>query len=331
MAKTGALSGRSERVERKLDEYGAKWTYREKVPVTEFDVQAGLRNQARMGKPLRDDVVTRYREGMKAGQKFPAVVACRKKGGDRLLVSADGNHRIVVAQELGKTLDVYELDPETPTTTLMRLTYALNADHGLPTSDEDRIQQALHLIEIGLSARDAAHELVLPVTRVEAERRKADANARVVEMGVNIRDWEALQPAKRVALSTITTDEGLAGAIKLARQAGLSMEGDNGIKDLVRDMNKSRSVAKQNEVLRTYREIHQDVIANGGAALRKTTGKRESSPRSILARSIGTLRTLPAPELVAARYTEIERPDAIKAVNETIETLQAVRDALLNS
>jgi hypothetical protein len=326
MPQKSALSGRSERVERKLDEYGVKWTYREKVSVSEFDVAAGLRNQARMGKPLRDDVVTRYREGMKAGQKFPAVVAGRKKAGDRLLVNADGNHRTVVARELGKTLDVYELDPETPTTTLMRLTYALNADHGLPTSDEDRIQQALHLIEIGLSARDAAHELVLPVARVEAERRKADANARVVEMGVNIRDWEALQAPKRIALSSITTDEGLAGAIKLTRQADLGMDD---LKALVSDMNKSRSVAKQNEVLRAHREIHQDTIANGGMAMRQTVGKRESSPRSILARSMGILRTMPAPELVAARYTETERPDAVKAVDETIAILQAVRNALL--
>ena len=61
-------------VEKWLDERGVRWRFDPEVPLSDIDVETSLRNQARLGEPVHQETVDTYKEAMKNGDPFPALL-----------------------------------------------------------------------------------------------------------------------------------------------------------------------------------------------------------------------------------------------------------------
>lgn len=320
--KTRSEPGRSQTVEEWLDSHGVPWTFLGPVDLEEFDLEKGLRNQARLGKPLHEDTVSHYVEDMKNGDVFPGVVAVREKV-SRKLVNVDGNHRAAASRLLSRPLATYEIQDVDPQMIVL-LTFEANTRHGLPTSEEERLHHALWLVDNGMSIRDAAARLGLRGDLISRERAKAEANRRAVDAGIPYREWEALNNGVKVRLQVISTDEGFSAATRLATQAGLGTED---VVKLVGDVNKSRSAAQQVEIVSAHRQVHAEKIAAGGGVFDPKQGKRQMSARTRYASTVGMIGVLPPADAITERFQEVEVPDQIVKIDKAIARLTEVRTA----
>lgn len=101
---------RSLQAEQLLESEGATFR-RESRPITDFDLAAGLLNQARE-RPLIDELVEAYTLMLEDGLEAPAVIAYTNNQGR--LVAMDGNQRLHAAKaHKDTTIDCYIVDVET--------------------------------------------------------------------------------------------------------------------------------------------------------------------------------------------------------------------------
>lgn len=322
-----AAAGRDIGIETFLDGEGVPWTFVEQMPLGNFDLEKGLRNQARLGTPLKESTVARYVEFGRNGDVFPAVIAAEDKTGK--LIPVDGNHRLEKDKRLKRTyVPVYVI--KAPPATLVRLTFLANNRNGLPLSEDDAMAHALHLIENGMSIRDAAASLGLGVAAVSRENSRAQANLRAVKYGVPLRDWEALSTHTRNKLNTIKTDEGFAAATRLYRSAGMT---EKELVDLIHQMNTTASAEEQVAAVATARDVYAERIRAGGAKMARGKGKAGvDSPRAAFASLLGFSGRLPEdPGAIVARYNEVEWDEVVEKLDTTIKRLQAVRRTFIDA
>ena len=60
--------------EQALTKQGVSFTYLERVELDEINIAKGLANQARLLKPLDEELVEQYALAMKEGDSFPPLV-----------------------------------------------------------------------------------------------------------------------------------------------------------------------------------------------------------------------------------------------------------------
>lgn len=170
---------RDPRIEQYLAAQSVDYTYVPEVLITDFDLKASLRNQARLTGALNKDTVTEYALAMIDGVDFPAVVTHRPNGLDVLI---SGNHRIHAAIEAEvQAFDVYRVHTADPFI-LERLTRSANSIEGMRPSRKESIAQAVYLVENRkMTATAAAKELHLPVQAVRNALNTAKARRRIPE------------------------------------------------------------------------------------------------------------------------------------------------------
>ncbi len=143
--------------------------------------------------------------------EFPPIIA---NGKPNKLVMADGNHRLEGAIRSKKPVRTYHII-DTPSETILSIMYERNAKHGLKTSEEERIQQALNLIERGMDIPTAAAVTSLPkrvLTKASAQR---TADLRFLEAGLPAALVDKIsEPIKR-RLAQVYTDEGFIPLVHL--------------------------------------------------------------------------------------------------------------------
>lgn len=313
--------GRREEVEAWLEGWHVSWSHLGKVPVSEFDFERSLRNQARLGDPVDQEYVDRYAEAMRAGAEFPAVTVWQAKDGRYVII--DGNHRLIAAREAHYELAVYLVSARPQTITAM--TFEANVRHGKATSEEERVHHALYLIDNGMPKREAAQRMSVGVNKINKASLNIDALRRADGAGINRKDWESLPEASRNRLSMLHTDEALAAAVKLVIDAGLQT---TDVFDLVSMVNDSRSSTRQLAIIKAqraaYSERIQDVMT--GSAPRK--GKRVRSPKAALAISLGQTLSMPEPSIIVDTLGPAEREEYLPKVSAAIKSLTALRTAL---
>jgi len=133
---------------------GTHWNYLEEVPLSEFDIDTSLANQARLGAPLNQEAVLKYACDMLDGAAFPAIIAYRKNA---KLVIIGGNTRLHAAIEAKrKTIDCYVVTITDPLT-LHLLTVRDNTIEGRPQTKEENLEHAKSLVASGaFSVNEAA-------------------------------------------------------------------------------------------------------------------------------------------------------------------------------
>lgn len=243
------LEGTDQAIETWLADKGVEFSFVRNVSPGNFDAERSLENQARMGAPLKEEVVERYIAALKAGNVFPPVVAFRLPNGK--LEILDGNHRRAAHAELGMGLDVYIVAPDTQPAMRSLLTFEANTKHGLPSSVEDRMHHALYMVANGKSVSEASKIFSVPLHTLQKEVTKQNATIRAEENEIPLAKWQTLPAGVQLKLNGISTDDGFAAAVLLAVDARLSTQA---VSDLVRQLNKSRSAKTQLGIVKQWRE-----------------------------------------------------------------------------
>lgn len=307
---------RDPRIEKWLDDHGVTYGL-VTLDLSTIDRETSRHNQARF-KALDENVVIQYAEATARGDVFPAIVVYRV--GDRYLV-IDGNHR-TAAFDLNDRNDAvaYVVDDPSPAQ-VTTLTFEANTRHGLPTSQDERIQQAIYLIELGsISQIQAATMLSVPlgVLKHAYERYKADQRL----SGLGLKRIERIPQTTRVRLGNLRSDVVLREMFQLTIDAGLRTE-DVGA--LVKEINALRSEKEQLGVVARERETRS-------GSIKATAGGRVPIPQQVitLQRVTSTLnRASPKGLAEALKHVPPEmRGDIIRACSSSVDVLMKVMQDL---
>lgn len=311
-----------------LDEMGIPYTVRKNVALSEIDTDASLRNQARLG-DLTESAVGTYFEALKAGKVLPPLIGSLSGAGK--IVIRSGRHRHEALVRLERPIPkIYICDPATPKNRLYELTALANVGpgHGLPTDEEERMEQALHFIDRGMSSVDAAAKLYLNQSKLERRATDKDAKRRAVTAGIAPADWDKLNKGIKAKLNVVHTDEGFTALAQLAVKAGLTSEE---VTEIVDTINVSKSGERQKK---TVEELQQRAYAKritaGGNTYVKRQGIR-ATPRT--AAEAALTRLLHAAEIktLMEYYPESDRGDTLARIEEGIKFLEAFKAALRGS
>lgn len=316
-------TGKRPEIEAELkDKYKVEYAFKKAVPLDEFDVDASLKNQARFV-PVDEATVELYKEAVERGDVFPAVLAHRPgRAQNAKLVIIDGNHRLVAHQRAGKPIDVYEIERGTRGQTVALMTFAFNTKHGRPTSEAERVSQALYLIENGASQENAAAAVNVSKGVLRKAIAKANADKRADEVGIDRREWEGLAQTSRARLLNVSTDEGFHGAAHLAYIAKLDA---NEVFDLVTLLNTSKSAGKQRQIVRSETERYKERIdESAGGVLGGGTSKRAPmTPKARVGMLLGQVLALPEDVNALARgWADGERAEAAGRILDASERLR---------
>ena len=219
---------RDPRTEQFLTQQAVDWQYIPSIPLGDWDLEAGLKNQARLTGALNKDTVQEYALAMIDGVEFPAAVSRRVNGKE---VALSGNHRLHAAvQAERKTFDTYRLKTDDPFL-IERITRSINSIEGMRPSRKEAVAQAVYLVERRkMHAKAAAAEFHVPVEAVNKALRTSATKKRLAAMGMD----PELPETHLDTLNAIKSDKVLQPVTELIRQASLNSEAANALVTEVR-------------------------------------------------------------------------------------------------
>lgn len=310
-------SGRDPHVEAWLDGLHVEWTFEPAVDLGDVDHNGSLNNQARLH-ALDPDVVDRYTADMALGDQFPPVLAQRRPR--RKLLLLGGNHRYNAAIKAKRpTLPMYVVvcEPETAT----RLMYEDNRRHGLPPSEDERIAQAIHLVETGWTNAKAAECVGVAAHKLQAARAAARADQRARRLKID--GFEQLPRSTRARLDGVQSDPVFAEASKLIVAAGIGSGKE--MQDLVSRLNDTRSEADALTLIGTETEVLRQQIQQraGGKGARPA-----ATPRTKLIDAIGKLGGCDPVDVAAGCANKEQAQSLARMVSDSRDRLDATLKAL---
>lgn len=317
---TPASVGGDARIEEQLDKRGVKFTFLDSVPPAAFDAEDSLANNARF-EAIDKARVEQYAEDMKRGDNFPPVVAHKK--GERYSI-VDGNHRLQGAIVAKKSLGVYDITGAPPEVIVM-LSFEANAHHGLPTSEAEKISQALWLINNGATIPDAAQLVSLPVRTVTKASKDQSTDQRFIDCNVPQATIERLGSAVRWRLSHIQTNAGFLAAIDLAERAKWNADDTFAA---VTEINKRRDSDEQVQFIKEVLEpqYFDTISGSGGGVLGKRGGP---TPKGRISMALSGIDAIPDNlETVVSQYLGPERDAAAKRMRAAAKRLNELARAL---
>lgn len=315
--------GRNPQLEQLLTDRSFEWEFRPAVKLAEFDDTRSLQNQARIGKPVDEDTVNRYVGALQNGAVFPAIVAAVQK--NRRLLRVDGNHRFIAHKTHGATeIPTYVITEGSPAGITL-LTFELNTTHGLPTSEKERILQAMHLMDGGVTAEDAAKRLGIKVHSLRQAANIAAVDLRAEESGVDETKWAKLPASVKTRLGQITTDEGFAVMAQLTLDADLKTDQ---VSRAVQDMNTLRSSAKQVDYGQQLRKSFSHDVQAGGKRDGRMKSSQQRSARNAFAMTLRQISVLPEGSAIVSRMDEATKHTFLQQTEEALTRLVRIRDLL---
>lgn len=330
--KIDTTPGRSNRrpdIEKYLDDKGVKWEYHPTLAYDDIDLERSLRNQARIHHKVDEEVVTRYTDAMERGDVFPPVITA--KGGrtaDAKQVNIDGNHRIISGTKRGGEVypygayEVLSADPQI----IVLMTFEANTKHGLPTSEEERVHQAIWLIDNGASHQRAAEAVNVPIGAIKRLWNKVQADRRADEVGMVRSHWDHLSNGIKQRLLTVSTDEGFAALAELAFKAKLDTDEVN---KCVAEINQSRSGVKQRAMVANWTEVYADRVAANLGGMGTSNSKKGQTPKQRYLLTIGNVLSLPDdPVSLAAQFAPQERSEAASRARDAEKRFRGLAEAL---
>jgi hypothetical protein len=239
----------------------------------------------------------------------------------------DGNHRFGGHEKAEKEdIPVYEIHRDTDKRTIALLTFSMNTRHGKPTSEAERVQQAMYIIDTGASIDAAASAVNLQpgVLKRAIAARKADQRAD--EVGLKRTLWDALPQTSKSRLLNISTDEGFREAAELTFAASLDA---NQVFEIVQLLNSTKSSAKQTQIIKQQRDIYQDRIQGAAGGVLGTAKKRAMTPKARVATALAMTLAIPeADDAILTGYAEPERKDAAANMRKAAERMTHLANLL---
>lgn len=272
-------------IETWLTERGAKFSFEPSFSLFNIDQERSLRNQARVGAPLMDDVVERYQVAMENGADFPPIVVY--KSGKRFIV-IDGNHRVASADRAEKgELPAYVVtDPSDQQVAI--LTYESNTRHGEATSLGERERQALHLVELGASRAEAANLMGVKVQRLEYLQSDQEAVKRLAALGYDPSDFPI---TVRRRIHNVRSDVVFNSVAALVKEANMKGEA---VDLLVPRINAQRNEAQQMAVITEARREQEAVIRTTAG---NTIGAKTVRPLVRITNIVNRIKEFPVDKL----------------------------------
>jgi hypothetical protein len=213
-------------------------------------------NQARLGDPIDDDHVDELVAELERGASFPPLIYYQDDRGRHVTLS--GNHRREAYRRVGQhEAPAYEAAGleglRVEDDRVLILLYEANHGHGKPVALEDRVEQAVTLIERGMTVRSAAAALGVPENRLRDHYEAARATRRLEEeLGVST-DEIPITAQRRLA--NIRSD-------RVAREAATLVpfmdRKTQEVNELVKAINSERAEDAQLQVISDYREMLRD-------------------------------------------------------------------------
>ena len=273
-----------------LENHNMNFVFEPSFPLSDIDMDRSLDNNARLDDKVDADWVSQYAIDLEHGDRFPALILVRS-GASKPAVVVDGNHRVVAALEAElKTFGAYVVHGQPGSSAINELTMAANAIHGRPSTTEDRLQHALHLIKTkGYGVERAARKMHVSVGKLRPRYDLWRADVRAEEVGLPMDSWADQPAGVRSRLVSIGTDEGFRAAGLLAIAAGMSIaQAEEMVAELAEH---PRSAEKQEGTVRRLRREYADQIRRhklGEEAPRRSG----SSPRRLVTRAISSILSL---------------------------------------
>lgn len=256
---------RDDRIEGWLKQNGVTWDYEPTLMLDDVDIETSHRNQARVTvEPLSNEFVNSYATSMENGETFPPIVVYNA-GSDRSpkWVVIDGNHRIAAATKNDwDTFPAYIVKAEDPRVITV-LTYEANAKHGIPTTPQERVTQALHLIDQGVAGATAAKMMGVNYQTLTSKYRTLRTKRHL--QGLNI-DTNRLSDAMLSRLGTIQNDNVITELTQLVMDSGMR---SNELSDLITRINSVRTEKEQLGIVKDAREMLKgEIKATAGGLYR---------------------------------------------------------------
>jgi hypothetical protein len=205
------------------------------------------------------------------------------------------------------------------------MTFEANVKHGLPTSHEERLHQAVWLINNGTS-QDAAAALVnIKASDIKRAWARVQADQRADEVGILRTQWDPIAQSSKSRLAGVITDEGMKAAANLVFRAAMTPDE---VFEMVQQLNAVKSSGRQVAIVKGVEEVFKDRIQESGAGL-VTGSRRARTPKQTFNMVLGQVNTLPEnPLSIASRFVGDERGEAAKRARKASDQLIAIADAL---
>lgn len=222
---TGGIM-RELKTEEWLKSNGVEYTYESSVPLEKIMDDPKAKSQIRLGSAKPNaDTVERYAIADKQGADFPAPILNQRN--DKRFGVVGGNHRIAAKRRNGRThTDAYlcalnENDKE-QALVVSRLRRTQNGTEGVAPSRDELLEQAVQLVNEGMTAKDAAECCYLHAKAVQTHHRYQGSLARlVVDSGLTLRQVADMGYVAVTDLGTIAHPGFAKDATCLAHAAGL--------------------------------------------------------------------------------------------------------------
>jgi hypothetical protein len=158
------------------------------------------------------------------------------------------------------------------------MTFEANVKHGVPTTHEERLHQAVWLINNGTAQEDAAAAVNIKMSDIKKHWARLKADQRADEVGILRPHWDGIAQSSKGRLASIITDEGFMAASNLVYRANLAPDE---VFDLVQQLNAVKSSARQVALVKNFESIYGDRIQEAEAGM--ATGNRRAARRSVSA------------------------------------------------
>lgn len=240
-----------------LEEQGVPYEART-VSLSEIDERASRANQVRKV-ALIPEAVERYAIAYGNGAALPELILNRV--GNRLVVVA-GNNRIAGAKKaniLALPALIISVDPREA----LRLGYIDNARNGEPPSQEERLEQAVSLVNAGMSPKDAASQLGLNSPSLvgdEVRYRRALNRAGMLGIGTIARD--RLPKTSLLAANQSRDDDEFAHLVKIIAARGLNA---TEVKTLAKQLNSTGVAEARRQLIDTAIPFREPTPVKSGA------------------------------------------------------------------
>ncbi len=222
----------------------------------------------RLEEPLQEELVKDYATAMLNGSAFPMIILVKMKNGKYRILS--GNHRGRSALNLGeKEIAAYVVKSGSEQA-LDIFARSANATNGEPPKKDERLQQAIALVELyGYSNKEAAKCLGLKENAVHEGRRAKECKKVLLKLGVDKAD--KLPQGTLLKLNNLIENE------NVLRHAGeliteYSMPGPE-VSEMVKQIKRVRTEAQRIGVVGDWeekcRKMHKKVV--GGIPLKTRT------------------------------------------------------------
>lgn len=298
-----------------LDKHGIKEYELVNLSLTDVDREESLKNQSRVSTPVIGEAVERYATAMKKGDIFPPVVVFskppRSKKPHNVLI--DGNQRYHGAEAAGRnSIEAFRLNGISERDITI-LTFAANVEHGMPSSEKDRMVHAEYLVQTaGLQSAEAARMLGLAENKVQKMMHIRELERRLIDLGVR----QPITPRSKERLAAIRNDVVLIDVVDFMNEYQVD---DYELSAVVTKVNKKRNEADQLEVVNEERAI-------------RGPSKKTATPEPKAARSLngvlGRLLSFDPERLENSRMSDEYKDILLERISSAVEHLKAVKKSI---